>query len=233
MILRWLTGNQHLGNRRGFSVAFPNGFSVAFSNELSLFNCISKGLSLSQWIFTGVVHWTFSGIFQRIFTFVISGVIYIYIYICSDSWSPRRGPLAHHRLLLGRSASLGCGQMSGWYGSRFTRWIILEEFITNILFQMMFNLASGSGNGVNTNGAAAKVGVLTDWWKRDALAIFSPARATHHVRCFGLGFHLTWKVKGEWESRRALYRWEWFCFTAIMFMSNRRRDNHRPTEGVR
>ena len=35
---------------------------------------LSKGLSLSQWIFTGIVQWIFRGIFRWNFTFVISGV---------------------------------------------------------------------------------------------------------------------------------------------------------------
>ena len=44
---------------------FPTGlrFSAAFS----------KGLSLPQWIFTGIDQWTFSSIFQWTFTFVVSG----------------------------------------------------------------------------------------------------------------------------------------------------------------
>ena len=36
----------------------------------------SKGLPLSQLIFTGVVQWIFSGIFQWNFVFAISGVLY-------------------------------------------------------------------------------------------------------------------------------------------------------------
>ena len=34
------TRNQHLGNHRGFPVAFSNGSSVAFSNTVSLVSCI-------------------------------------------------------------------------------------------------------------------------------------------------------------------------------------------------
>ena len=47
---------RHFQTNRHCSMAFP------------------KGLSLSQWIVTGIVQWMFSVVFQWIFTFVISGV---------------------------------------------------------------------------------------------------------------------------------------------------------------
>ena len=53
-------------NYIGLSVAFTNGFPVTFSNIISLFVALCEGLTLFQWMF--------SGIFQGLFTFVISGV---------------------------------------------------------------------------------------------------------------------------------------------------------------
>ena len=46
------TRNQPLRNNCGFSVTFSDGLSVAFSNLISVSAVFSKGLSLSQWIFT-------------------------------------------------------------------------------------------------------------------------------------------------------------------------------------
>ena len=68
------TRNQNLRNHRGFPVAFSNGFSLAFAKEVDFSVVCSKGLSLAQRIFTWKFQWTFSGIFQRTFTFVRSGV---------------------------------------------------------------------------------------------------------------------------------------------------------------
>ena len=48
------TRNRHLRNHRGFPWQFPTEFHFS-----ALF---SKGLSLVQWIFTGICHWFFSGI---------------------------------------------------------------------------------------------------------------------------------------------------------------------------
>ena len=39
------TGNRHLKNHRGFSVAFSNGCSVVFSDGISLFSCMFKRIA--------------------------------------------------------------------------------------------------------------------------------------------------------------------------------------------
>ena len=66
------TRNQHRRNRRGLSVAFPMEFQWHVPMGLHCSEVVSKGLSLSQRIFTGIVQWILSGVFQRLFTFVTS-----------------------------------------------------------------------------------------------------------------------------------------------------------------
>ena len=68
------TRNGQLRIHRAFSVVFPTIFHMSA--------VLSKGLSLSQRIFTGNVQWTFSGTFQWNSTFVTSGV---YIIFCPET----------------------------------------------------------------------------------------------------------------------------------------------------
>ena len=49
-------------------------FSGIFQTQIHVEVVCSKGLSLVQWIFTGIVQWVFSGILRWMFTFMISGV---------------------------------------------------------------------------------------------------------------------------------------------------------------
>ena len=57
-----------------FQWHFPMDFQWHLGTEFHLSVICSKGLSLFQWMFTGIVQGTASGIFQRNVTFVISGV---------------------------------------------------------------------------------------------------------------------------------------------------------------
>ena len=53
---------------------FQTDFQWHLPTEFHLSVVVSQGLSLSRWILTGNVQWTFGGIFQRSFTFATSGV---------------------------------------------------------------------------------------------------------------------------------------------------------------
>ena len=57
-----------------FQWHFPMDFQWHFPTKFHLSVVFPKGLSLSQWIFAGVVQWILSGIYQWNFTVVISGV---------------------------------------------------------------------------------------------------------------------------------------------------------------
>ena len=57
-------------------VACSNGCSMV-PTEFHLSVVCSKGLSLSQWIFTGIVQWSFGGVFQWNSTVVSSGVLWL------------------------------------------------------------------------------------------------------------------------------------------------------------
>ena len=60
---RLCTGNRHLRNHRGFSVAFSSGFSVAFSNGISLFSGIFQRFVPCPvdcyWNYPMIVQWHF------------------------------------------------------------------------------------------------------------------------------------------------------------------------------
>ena len=68
------TRNRHLRSRRGFSAVFSNGCSVVLSNNMSLVCGIFRRFVTCPVDFAGNCQWMVSGIFQWIFTFVISGV---------------------------------------------------------------------------------------------------------------------------------------------------------------
>ena len=57
-----------------FQWDFPMDCQWHFPTEFRIPVVCSKGLSRFQWISTGIVPWTFSGIFQHVIYFVISGV---------------------------------------------------------------------------------------------------------------------------------------------------------------
>ena len=52
----------------------PMALQWHFQTDFHVTAVCSKGLSLPQWIFTGIVQWTFGGNFQQHVTFVVSGV---------------------------------------------------------------------------------------------------------------------------------------------------------------
>ena len=65
-----------------FQWHFPMDFQWCFPTEFRLSMAFPEGLSLAQWIFTGIVLCIFSGVSQWNFTSVISGVIFR-----PDNWS--------------------------------------------------------------------------------------------------------------------------------------------------
>ena len=118
------------------------------SSDVHFSVVFSKGLSLVQWICTGIVRWFFSGVFRLIVMFVISGVIF-----CPESSgsAPRRSSGSDAHFVRFSAPSSAASLYIDVYLALYNGNILLYRY-TVIMFMLIYTPGGQADENNGDNG---------------------------------------------------------------------------------